>query len=88
MTVAGAVATISVAETTRNVATTPPIVVFVAPVNAVPVIVTLVPIAPCRGAKDFIVGAAAKAGAAAKHRNTTRTDRIGDRMNPSTLTRH
>jgi hypothetical protein len=52
----GTVAVICVYETTVNVAETPLNLTFVAPVNAVPVIVTLRPTLPLVGVKAVIVG--------------------------------
>ncbi|HSL68482.1 MAG TPA: hypothetical protein VK977_10055, partial [Actinomycetota bacterium] len=53
----GTVAVIWVAELTAKLARTPPNRTAVAPVNAVPVIVTAVPVRPLVGEKDVIVGA-------------------------------
>jgi hypothetical protein len=53
----GTVAVIWVAEFTAKLARTPPNRTAVAPVNAVPVIVTAVPVRPLVGANEEIVGA-------------------------------
>ena len=54
----GTVAVICVEESTVNVADTVRNLTALAPVNAVPVIVTLVPTGPLDGVKPVIVGAA------------------------------